>query len=132
MSHVTHDAHFPPGAPHVSPGHSSPDDGLVREGGVLSLLAAQLALPNLDLELLLAGQTGLVVTFVVILLQTQHPGQGRGDHPGDVHSTCIEFYVNQGSFGDRETGSGAEIKLQIKDNQSQILSMQKVTAEKEN
>ena len=120
---MSHNMHIFPRGPHVSPGHSSPDDGLVREGGVLSLLAAQLALPNLDLELLLAGQTGLViaVTLVVILLQTKHPGQGRGYHPGDVHSTCVEFYVNQGSFGDRETGSGAEIKLQIKDNQSQIL-----------
>ena len=109
MSHFVHDAHFPPGAPDVSsPGQRSPDDGLVREGGVLSLLAAQLALPDLYLELLLTGQTGLVVavTLVVILLQTQHPGQGRGYHPGNVDSTFTEFYVNQGSLGDRETSAG--------------------------
>ena len=80
--------------PHVSPGHRSPDDGLVREGGVLSLLATQLALADLDLELLLAGQAGLV-TLVVIRLQTQHPGQGRGDHPGDVHSPWNSLWLRQ-------------------------------------
>ena len=107
---------FPRGSPDVSPGQRSPDDGLVREGGVLSLLAAQLSLPDLDLEFLLTRQTGLVVavTLVVILLQTQHPGQGRGDHPGDMHSTCVEFYVNQGSFGDRETSAGTEILSKTK------------------
>ena len=91
---------FPRGSPDVSPGQRSPDDGLVREGGVLSLLAAQLALPNLYLELLLTGQTGLVVavTLVVILLQTQHPGQGRRDHPGDVHSTLVQFLWESGIF----------------------------------
>ena len=107
---------FPRGPPHVSPGHRSPDDGLVREGGVLSLLAAQLSLPDLDLEFLLTRQTGLVVTvtLVVILLQTQHPGQGRRDHPGDVHSTWVEFYVNQRSFEDRETCAGTEILSKTK------------------
>ena len=67
-----------------------PEDGLVREGRVLGLLAPQLPARHLHLQLGL-GEAGGVVTVrapVVVQLQPQQPGQAVGDHPGYVHRTC--------------------------------------------